>query len=199
PDALPIREDAAQRPINPYGRSKLMCEEVIRDVAGTGTVSAVLLRYFNAAGADPDGEIGEDHDPETHVIPLILRAARAGAEPVRIFGDRHPTPDGTCVRDYIHVTDLADAHVRGVTRIPASGVAAYTLGTGEGVSLRELLRGCGEVAGHPVPFIIAEPRPGDPPILVADAALARRELGWTPRHSGVDEILRTAYAWISTR
>ncbi len=199
PDTLPIREDAPQRPINPYGRSKLMCEEVIRDAAGAGALAAVILRYFNAAGADPEGEIGEDHDPETHVIPLMLRAARPGAEPVRIFGDRHPTPDGTCVRDYVHVTDLADAHLRAVARGPDGGVVAFNLGTGQGVSLRELLRGCGEVAGHPVPFRVAEPRPGDPPILVADAAKARRELGWTPAHSGTDEILRTAHAWIAGR
>jgi UDP-arabinose 4-epimerase len=199
PDALPITESAPQRPINPYGRSKLMCEEVIRDVARTGAISAVILRYFNAAGADPEGEIGEDHDPETHVIPLMLKAARAGAEPVTIFGEQHPTPDGTCVRDYVHVSDLADAHVKAVFMNPTSGVASFNLGTGQGVSLRDLLRGCGEVTGHPVPFVVAGPRTGDPPILVADAAAARRELGWTPMHSGIDEILRTAHAWLSKR
>jgi UDP-arabinose 4-epimerase len=154
------------------------------------------LRYFNAAGADPDGEIGENHDPETHLIPLVLRAALGVGEELRIFGTDYPTRDGTAIRDYIHVTDLADAHVRALRHLgEGGGSVELNLGTGSGHSVREVVASVERVTGRSVPRSEAPRRPGDPPELVADAALARERLGWHPQHSDLDTIVRTALSW----
>jgi UDP-arabinose 4-epimerase len=200
PESNPIREDMPQNPINPYGRSKLMVEHVLKDCALTGALSAVALRYFNAAGADADGEIGEAHDPETHLIPLALGAAQGSAPPLTVFGDDHPTPDGTCIRDYIHVTDLADAHVRALGYAGSNpGFAAFNLGTGAGVSVRELIRTAEEITGRAVPHVIGPRRDGDPAALVADSTLARERLGWSAQHSDLRNILGTAWNWMEGR
>ena len=197
PESNPIREDMPQNPINPYGQSKLMVEHVLRDCARTGALSAVALRYFNAAGADADGEIGEAHDPETHLIPLALGAAQGSSPPLTVFGDDHPTPDGTCIRDYIHVTDLADAHVRALGYAGSNpGFAAFNLGTGTGFSVRELIRTAEEITGLAVPHAIGPRRDGDAAALVADASLARELLGWTAQHSDLRNILGTAWNWM---
>jgi UDP-arabinose 4-epimerase len=200
PESNPIHEDMPQNPINPYGRGKLMVEHVLKDCARDGALSAVALRYFNAAGADADGEIGEAHDPETHLIPLALGAAQGSSPPLTVFGDDHPTPDGTCIRDFIHVTDLADAHVRALGYAGSNpGYTAFNLGTGTGFSVRELIRTAEEITGRPLPHVIGPRRDGDPAALVADATLARERLGWSARHSDLRNILRTAWNWMEGR
>jgi UDP-arabinose 4-epimerase len=200
PESNPIREDMPQRPINPYGQSKLMVEQVMKDSAQTGALNAVALRYFNAAGADPDGEIGEEHDPETHLIPLALGAAKGLYPPLTVFGAAHPTPDGTCIRDYIHVADLADAHVRALalTEKPI-GFEALNLGTGTGVSIKELISMAQEITGRDVPHSYGPARAGDPAALVADPSRACEVLGWAPRHSDLRSILQTAWNWMERR
>ena len=200
PNTNPIREDMPQSPINPYGQSKLMVENILRDCTRDKSLSAVSLRYFNAAGADPDGEIGEAHDPETHLIPLALGAAKGDIPPLTIFGDDHPTADGTCVRDYIHVTDLADAHVRALAYAGANdGFTALNLGTGIGASIMEVIHATYEVVGRQVPFSFGPRRAGDPPALVADPSLARDVLGWSARNSDLRNILQTAWNWMERR
>lgn len=197
PRCVPITEDAVQAPINPYGRSKHIAEQIIRDVAAVHELSAVALRYFNAAGADPGGEAGECHKPETHVIPLMLKAARRDGEPLTIFGSDHPTPDGTCIRDYVHVSDLADAHVRALAFLAKSrGFHAFNLGSGQGLSIRSLLDAAELITGRKVPHRYGPRRSGDPPVLVADSSSARKTLGWMPRHSSAETILRTAWDWM---
>ncbi len=190
-----IAEDMPQRPVNPYGSSKLFVEQVIRDYSAAFGVSAVMLRYFNAAGADAELETGEDHDPETHLIPLVLHAAIDPARRITIFGTDYDTPDGTCVRDYIHVSDLADAHVLALAKIAPGTVRAYNLGTGAGTSVHEIIARARTVTGRPIGVDIAARRAGDPPRLVADPALAHRELGWRARRSDLDTILASAWAW----
>lgn len=196
PSVVPIVEDELQAPINPYGRSKLMVEQMLGDFAAAYGLRTMILRYFNAAGASPDGEIGECHDPETHLIPLALDAADGRGPPLTVFGGDFPTPDGTCVRDYIHVDDLADAHVRAFERL-AGGVPtrAYNLGTGVGVSVRDILAAVERVTGKAVSHRIGPRRPGDPPVLVSDARRAQAELRWTPQSSDIDTIIATAWAW----
>jgi UDP-arabinose 4-epimerase len=197
PATNPIREDMPQDPINPYGDSKLMVERILRDCARAGSINAVALRYFNAAGADAEGEIGEVHDPETHLIPLALGAAKGVAPPLTVFGDDHPTPDGTCIRDYIHVSDLADAHVKALEHVSGnSGFNAFNLGTGMGVSIKELIAATKEVTGREVPFSYGPRRAGDPAALVADASLARETLRWRAQHSELHNILSTAWSWM---
>ncbi len=197
PTRNPITEDLPQDPINPYGQTKLMIETVLKDCVATGGLSAVALRYFNAAGADPDTEIGEAHDPETHLIPLALAAAHGSGKPLTVFGQDHPTPDGTCIRDYIHVMDLADAHVRALDLATAEpGFHAFNLGTGTGVSVKELIGMAGQVAGRPVPFDYGPRRQGDPAALVADPSLANARLGWKPQQSDLRNILQTAWDWM---
>src|SRR5487761_746431 len=200
PERVPISEDTPQRPVNPYGEGKLMVERALHWLDAAHGLRYASLRYFNAAGADPDGEIGEDHDPETHLIPLILQAA-AGARPhVTIFGEDYDTPDGTCVRDYIHVTDLAEAHVRALQYLEGGGSSvALNLGTGTGHSVRETIACAGRVTGLSIPKREAPRRAGDPPILVADARRARAVLGWQARLSDLDTIVATAWAWHSAR
>ncbi len=195
PSELPIREDMPQEPINPYGQTKLVSERMIGDFGRAYGLRAVMLRYFNACGADPDGEIGECHDPETHLIPLALDAA-SGNGALTLFGDDYPTPDGTCIRDYVHVTDLAEAHVAALGALLDGGeTSALNLGTGTGVSNREVLEAIGRVTGRPVSHRIGPRRPGDPPVLVADPALAKEKLGWTARLSDLDTIVETAWQW----
>jgi UDP-glucose-4-epimerase GalE len=200
PATLPITEDQAQNPINPYGASKLMCERMLRDFADAHGVSAMALRYFNAAGADPAGRLGEDHEPETHLIPLVIGAAQGRRGEVSVFGDDYDTPDGTCIRDYIHVVDLADAHMRGLDAMAddhasAARFRAYNLGNEQGTSVLEVIRAVGDVVGRTVPHRIADRRPGDPPRLVGSSARIRAELGWRPKHGSIESIVRTACAW----
>ncbi|MDS4042014.1 MAG: UDP-glucose 4-epimerase GalE [Candidatus Competibacter sp.] len=198
PERLPIDESHPQRPVNPYGHSKWMIEQVLRDYAQAYELRSIVLRYFNAAGSDPDGEIGEDHTPETHLIPLVLRAARDPNAPVSIHGTDYPTPDGTCIRDYIHVTDLADAHLRALAALEKGAeTAAYNLGTGRGHSVREIVAAARRVTGREIAVVEGPRRPGDPPELVADATRAGIELGWIPGFTEIDDIIETAWRWES--
>ena len=197
PDDLPITEDAEQRPVNPYGHSKLMCEQMFRDFGAAWGLASAALRYFNAAGADPGGRLGEDHDPETHLVPLVLESAHGGPT-LEIFGDDYDTPDGTCIRDYVHVTDLAQAHVLAVEALVAGELTdftAFNLGNGRGVSVREVLAAAEGVTGKPVPHRVAPRRPGDPPVLVGSSARIEEQLGWSPRFGAIEEIVATADRW----
>jgi UDP-arabinose 4-epimerase len=196
PTELPIMEDCKQDPINPYGRSKRIGEELLRDACVAYGLNAVSLRYFNAAGADPDGEIGEEHDPETHLIPLILQAADGKRSGISVFGDDYDTPDGTCIRDFIHVKDLAAAHVAALL-VPKNGLfTAYNLGTGIGSSIKEVIARAKEITGRPIAVMTEERRPGDPPVLVAASSRAKTELNWTPIYSSLDNVILTAWNWM---
>lgn len=197
PERMPIAETTPQNPVNPYGASKLMIERALKDLSAAAPLQVVALRYFNACGADADGEIGEHHDPETHLIPLALEAAH-GKRELTVFGTDYPTPDGTCIRDYIHVTDLAEAHVMAMdwmTRNTSAQFEVFNLGTGQGVSVRELIDTVARVTGRQVPAKMGARRAGDPPVLVATAAKAKELMGWEPRHSGLENIVRTADNW----
>lgn len=186
-----------QNPINPYGQSKLMVEQILRDCTKDGALSAVALRYFNAAGADAEGEIGEVHEPEVHLIPLALGAAQGSTPLLTVFGDDHPTPDGTCIRAYIHVTDLAVAHVKALAHASGNqGFTAFNLGTGAGSSIMEVIHAAQEVTGREVPFSIGPRRASDPAALVADPSLARDDLQWRAQHSDLRNILQTAWNWM---
>jgi UDP-glucose-4-epimerase GalE len=197
PVQVPMSEDHPQRPINPYGRSKLFVEQILADYARAHGLRSACLRYFNAAGAHPSGAIGEHHDPETHLIPLAIQAAQGLKPGLQIFGDDYPTRDGTCVRDYVHVSDLAEAHLLALEQILElpPGRRAWNLGTGVGSSVREVIRTVEEVSGLRVPQRVAPRRPGDPPELVAEGALAARELGWQPRFASLRAVVETAWAW----
>jgi UDP-arabinose 4-epimerase len=196
PDYTPIDEAHPQRPMNPYGRSKLMVEHMLADHAAAYGLNAVALRYFNAAGADPSGEVGERHEPETHVIPLAIRGVMDGGYTFNILGADYPTRDGTAVRDYIHVTDLADAHRRALDYVRLTkGFDVFNLGTGDGVTVKEVADAVERVAGAPLRRAIAPRRAGDPAALVANAAKAERVLGWRPTHSDITTIVETAWAW----
>jgi UDP-arabinose 4-epimerase len=196
PLATPIPESHPLAPINPYGFTKLAVERVLADLEGSSGLRSVSLRYFNAAGADPDGAAGEAHAPETHLIPLVLAAVRNGV-PITLFGNDYDTPDGTCIRDYIHVTDLAAAHVLSLESLLAGGPSrALNLGTGAGLSVNEILAAAEEVTGMRVPSHFGPRRPGDPPRLVSDPTLARTDLGWAPRHSEIGTIIDTAWRWM---
>lgn len=195
PGVSPIPETTPQQPINPYGFTKLVFERALADYATAYGLGYAALRYFNAAGADPAGDIGEDHDPESHLIPIVLQVALGQRERVTIYGDDYPTADGTCVRDYIHVCDLADAHLLALEQLqPGKGIC-LNLGTGRGTSVREIIDACRRVTGHPIPATIGPRRAGDPPELVADASRAKVELGWTPKFTEAEEIVRTAWQW----
>jgi len=199
PDQLPIRETTPQHPINPYGRTKLICEQILRDYAHTGALRFVSLRYFNAAGADTAGEIGERHLPETHLLPLALMAA-AGGEPLRVFGDDYPTTDGTCIRDYIHVADLARAHVMALGHLAGGGDSvALNLGSGRGHSILEVTDAIARVTGRTVPMTFAPRRAGDPPVLTADPTRAAEVLGFRTELSDIDRIIRDAAPWFGHR
>ncbi|MCX5517581.1 UDP-glucose 4-epimerase GalE [Kaistia defluvii] len=200
PDVLPVSEAAAQRPISPYGRSKLMGEQIIQDYGRAYASRSVILRYFNACGCDPAGEIGEWHSPETHLVPRVLMAAHGILPSIEIYGDDHATPDGTCVRDYIHVTDLARAHGLALEHLARGGESlALNLGTGQGLSVQQILEAAARQTGHPVPSTIKPRRRGDPPILYADPTLARRKLGFMTQHSDIETILGTARAELVSR
>ena len=193
PDHLPIREGEAQHPINPYGRTKLIAEQMLADYATAYGIRYVALRYFNACGADLDGELGEAHDPETHLIPRAMLAAARFIDFLEVYGDDYDTPDGTCIRDYIHVIDLARAHVLAVDHlIRGGGNIAVNLGTGRGTSIKEILDAIGRLTGREVPVALCARRAGDPPILYADPALAAETLGFRAQHSDLDTIIRTA-------
>ncbi len=194
PDTVPIPESAPQRPINPYGRSKLFCEQILKDAAAAHRLRIALLRYFNACGADPDGDLAERHDPETRLIPLAIDATSGSNPPLRIFGTDYPTRDGTCERDFIHVSDLADAHVAAL-RYLEEGHPSITLnlGTGQASSVLEVIDAVERVTGLSVAVEWADRRPGDPPTLVADPSLARKLLPFEPHHSDLDQIIRTAW------
>lgn len=200
PEVVPIAETEKRRPINPYGTSKLMVEMMLEDFHRAFGLRYVALRYFNAAGADPDGEIGECHDPETHLIPLVLDAAAGRRPHVEIYGEDYDTPDGTCIRDYIHVTDLAAAHVLALKYLDRDGAGgAFNLGNAAGTSVREVIALAGEITGREVPVRHAPRREGDPPRLVADSSRIVRELGWRPAHSDIRDIVATAWAWHQKR
>ncbi|MBU0753779.1 MAG: UDP-glucose 4-epimerase GalE [Planctomycetes bacterium] len=197
PEKGPIREDAPLNPINPYGRTKLMMEQMMADYETAHGISYTALRYFNAAGADAEGELGEWHDPETHLIPLAIYAALGLKKNVTLFGDQYDTPDGFCVRDFIHVDDLAEAHILALDRLRDGGKSRpFNLGNGQGYSVKEVAEKVREVSGREFEVKIGPARPGDPPSLVADARLAERELHWKQAHPSLDEIVTTAYRWL---
>jgi len=196
PQIVPIDEDHPQKPVNPYGSSKLMVEQVLRDFELAYGTRSVSLRYFNAAGADPEGEIGECHDPETHAIPLAIRTAQGEQETFEIFGTDYPTPDGTAIRDYVHVMDLARAHVRALEHLLDGGSsAAFNLGTGVGHSVREVVTAVEAVTGRCVKTSSAPRRDGDPPVLIANPERANKVLKWTAEIAGLTDIVRTAVEW----
>lgn len=196
PSAERIDEDHPTNAINPYGRSKRMVELILQDAARAYGLRSVALRYFNAAGADPSGRIGESHHPETHLIPNLFRSLLADGPPLKVFGADYPTVDGTCVRDYVHVNDLADAHLKALHWMGANeGAACFNLGNGHGFSVRQIIDAAQKVAGRPVKYEVAARREGDPAMLVASSELARRELGWRPRYTKIEDILNTAWRW----
>lgn len=196
PVRAPIDEEHPKNPINPYGRSKWMVEQMLEDYDTAYGLKAVKLRYFNAAGADPDGELGERHQPETHLIPLVLQAASGRRGNVTVFGVDYDTPDGTCIRDYIHVADLCEAHWLALRRLwEGGGGAAYNLGNGNGFSVRDVIETARAVSGRDFSVIYGERRPGDPARLVADSRRARAELGWNPRHAELGTIIEHAWRW----
>jgi len=196
PDSVPIQETAQQLPVNPYGETKLAIERALHWYGQAYGLRSVSLRYFNAAGADPDSETGELHEPETHLVPLVLQTALGQRPQIDIYGTDYPTADGTAIRDYIHVQDLADAHLRALEHLGAGGAsAALNLGTGHGHSVREVVRVAEAISGRRIPCRETARRPGDPPVLVADPRLAAEVLGWRPRMSDLDTIIRTALAW----
>lgn len=196
PQTAAIDETHPTEPINPYGQSKLMVEHVLADAARAYGLRSVALRYFNAAGADPSASIGEAHDPETHLIPNVLKAVLGQGAALKVFGDDYDTRDGTCVRDYIHVNDLASAHLLAIDYLAShQGAFRFNLGNGEGFSVREVIAAAERVTGKPVPHSVAPRRAGDPATLVASSALARRELGWEPSMTRLDEILASAWQW----
>ena len=196
PEALPIRETESTRPINVYGRTKLAVENLLTDVAATGAIRTVMLRYFNAAGADSEGEIGEAHAPETHLIPIAIQAARDSHRPLHVFGSDYPTADGTCERDYVHVEDLAEAHIRALRLLEGTGGSrAFNLGTGHSVSVRQVITAVERVLGAKVATVEAARRSGDPPRLFAATGLAGRDLGWVATRSDIDTIVESAARW----
>lgn len=200
PTTVPIPEDHPRNPVNPYGASKLMVERILADFDAAYGLKSVALRYFNAAGADPHGRTGEWHEPETHLIPIALQVARGGRTHVDVYGTDYPTPDGTCVRDYVHVTDLAEAHFLALRHLQSDAAStAINLGNGDGLSVYEVLDTVERVTGRKVARALAPRRPGDPPALVGSSTLARQVLGWTPRRSALEAIIETAWKWETSR
>jgi UDP-glucose 4-epimerase len=198
PSELPLRETTPQNPINPYGASKLMSERMLFDYAArTPGFGCAALRYFNVAGAAEDGSLGEDHDPETHLIPAVLLAALGRREGLTIHGEDYPTPDGTCIRDYVHVEDLVEAHVRVMEALAPGDQRTYNLGIGRGYSVREIIRAAEEVVGRPIPVEKGPRRAGDPPSLYADATKIERELGWRARRTDIGATIASAYRWLA--
>ncbi len=200
PKIVPIPEDHPQDPINPYGATKLMVERILADFDPAYDFKSVCFRYFNAAGADPDGMLGEDHNPETHLIPLVLMAALGKRDAISVFGTDYPTPDGTCIRDYIHVSDLADAHILGLEYLLQGGnSAAFNLGNGLGFSVKEVIDAAREITGREIKVIECDRRPGDPPALVGSSDKARTILGWKPQYPEIKDILSHAWKWHQKR
>ncbi|MBZ0104059.1 MAG: UDP-glucose 4-epimerase GalE [Sulfuricella denitrificans] len=200
PSYSPIDERHALNPINPYGRSKLMVEQMLEDYDHACGLKSYALRYFNAAGADPECELGERHEPETHLIPLVLRAASQRGDAVTVFGSDYETQDGTCIRDYIHIQDICAAHWLSLEQLmQGASSARYNLGNGNGFSVREVISAAERLTQRSVPVIYGPRRPGDPARLVADAALAKKELGWAPRYSDLETIIQHAWAWEKTQ
>ena len=194
PDRIPIGEDAKIAPSSPYGEGKLMIERALHWAGLQHGLRYACLRYFNAAGADPSGRLGEDHTPETHLIPLVIDAALGRRPPLTIFGNDYPTIDGTCVRDYVHVSDLCDAHLLALERLDETSVT-YNIGNGAGYSVLEVIASVERVSGHRVPFLLGPRRAGDPSVLVAASDRLRQETGWKPKFADIDDIVRTAYVW----
>jgi UDP-glucose 4-epimerase len=195
PEMMPITEETPQQPINPYGMTKLTVERALADYAAAYKWAFAALRYFNASGAHVDGSIGEDHTPETHLIPLVIQAAVGKRPHIEIFGTDYPTPDGTCVRDYIHVDDLADAHLLALEKLQPGQQMHYNLGIGRGYSVREVIAAVEAVTGKKVPIKEGPRRAGDPPVLIAGSDKVRRELGWQPRYTDIHAIVETAWNW----
>ena len=196
PQQIPIPESHPQSPINPYGMSKLMVEQILADFNSAYDFKSVAFRYFNAAGADPEGRMGEDHNPETHLIPLILETALGQRDHISVFGSDYSTPDGTCIRDYIHVTDLADAHVLGLEYLLKGGAStAFNLGNGNGYSVKEVIETAKKITQKPIKVIISDRRAGDPPMLVGSSDRAREILGWQPQYADLSQIVQHAWNW----
>jgi UDP-glucose 4-epimerase len=196
PEKIPLDEGHPQNPINPYGKTKRMIEEILGDYQAAYGLNYISLRYFNAAGADPDAEIGEDHDPETHLIPLVLDAAAGKRKTIKVFGTDYATPDGTCIRDYIHVTDLAQAHILALQRlIDGADSSAYNLGNGQGFSVLEVIERARKITANDIGVENSDRRPGDPPVLIASNEKAVKELGWKPRYADLEDIIGTAWRW----
>jgi len=196
PLKTPIDEDHPLNPINPYGRTKHMIEQILADYRATYGLNYISRRYFNAAGADPDADVGEDHDPETHLIPLVLDVAAGKSKAIKVFGTDYDTPDGTCIRDYIHVTDLARAHIRAIERLlDGAGSGVYNLGNGQGFSVLEVIKRAGKITGKDIAAENTDRRPGVPPVVIAANAKAVKELGWKPQYAGLDDIIATAWRW----
>ena len=191
----PMAEDAEQDPCSPYARTKLAVEWMIRDFAHTYGMGFTILRYFNAAGASKDGRFGEYHHPETHLIPLVLQDILEGPQSLKVFGDDYPTVDGTCIRDYVHIEDLASAHLLAMEAIAENTHEVYNIGTGNGQSVLDIIKACELVSGHKVTYSIVERRPGDAPELVADPRKLQTGLGWKPQYPNIEDIVRTAWAW----
>lgn len=196
PQQIPIPESHPQSPINPYGMSKLMVEQILADFNSAYDFKSVAFRYFNAAGADPEGRMGEDHNPETHLIPLILETALGQRDHISVFGSDYSTPDGTCIRDYIHVTDLADAHVLGLEYLLKGGAStAFNLGNGNGYSVKEVIETAKKITQKPIKVVISDRRAGDPPMLVGSSDRAREILGWQPQYADLSQIVQHAWNW----
>lgn len=195
PSTVPISEKEKQEPVNPYGFTKLVIERALDDYANAYGFGFAALRYFNAAGASPEGGIGEDHDPESHLIPIVLQVALGQRDHITVYGDDWPTPDGTCIRDYIHVDDLGAAHLAALERLEPGRGLKINLGTGVGFSVRQIIETCREVTGHDIPEVKGDRRPGDPPELVANAQLANSVLGWEPKYASPKPIIETAWNW----
>ena len=196
PEKTPIHEEHPCMPTNPYGASKLAVERILRDVSDASDMTFSSLRYFNAAGADHEGSIGERHRPETHLIPLVLQVATGERDAIQIFGDDYPTPDGTCVRDYIHVSDLTRAHLLALEALlDGKGNSTCNLGNNTGYSVRQIIETARAVTGHPIPSVTTQRRPGDPAVLIADSTRARNQLGWQPRFENIENIIQSAWQW----
>ena len=195
PEIVPITEAEKQAPISPYGFTKLVMEHALADYAHAYGLQYAALRYFNASGAAAESPIGEDHEPETHLIPVVLQVALGQRESIKIFGDDYPTPDGTCVRDYIHVDDLATAHVAALEKLGPGSQLKLNLGTGNGASVLEVIEACRKVTGHAIPAEVEARREGDPPQLVADPSQAKEVLGWEAKHKDIEQIVASAWGW----
>ncbi len=196
PEYTPIDEQHPKSPINPYGLSKYMVEQILADYDRAYEMKSICLRYFNAAGADPDGVLGERHEPETHLIPLILQAASGRRDSITIFGNDYDTPDGTCLRDYVHIIDLCQAHLQGLEKLQnGSESMAFNLGNGHGFSVQEVIDATINVSGRKIKTIVSERRPGDPERLVADSTQAKKQLGWEPQYAELETIIKHAWQW----